>query len=346
MDPGTFTDARTFAVDLHVPNREFGFLDVGLEVLERSTFLDNRIDAPLEQAVFVGLDALPALPPPRRMGWLLHTSFCCSTLLARALHLGAAQVALREPLVLRRLADARHAGWPVDAFIEPTLRLLGRPWAPGGLVIIKPTHVALNVAADLIAASPGRAVLLTSTLDDFLVSNIKKTPETQGRIPELAERALNATDFGRRLGPAALAPPDLLAAAALQWAGQRMLAYGLATRLGPSRLRWLDADQLLQAPADAVAAVAGWLGSDAPEAVTRAQAEREFTRHAKATTRPYGPAQRAAEARAIGARYDADLSAAKAWFERHVAPSMPGEALEIPGDWRLGAASHPRSDRD
>ena len=323
--------ASWFAVDVHVPDRTFGMLDIGLPVVERSTFLDNRIEAPWQHARQVPVDAFSGLPVPDRLGWLFHTSFCCSTLLARALHVGPAQVVLREPLVLRRLGDARRAGWPVDEFVAPAVALLGRPWEPGGSVIVKPTHAALGLASALLAASAAPAIFLTSSLDDFLVSNIKKTRETQARIPELAERALSASQFGRLLPPAALAPPDLLAAAALQWAAQRMIGVELTRSDMGSRIRWLEAAQLLSDPERAVLAAARWLGTAVDESHLRQRARDEGSRHAKAVSRPYGPEVRALEAAAIRERYDGELKAALAWFARHVEPHLPDDVLAMPG---------------
>ncbi|MEV8693177.1 hypothetical protein AB0014_25765, partial [Klebsiella pneumoniae] len=95
--------------------------------------------------------------------------------------------------ILRRLADARAAGWEIDGLVDVSVRLLARPWSADGSVIVKPTHAALNIAVDLMEAAPqSRGVLLSSDLEDFVVSNIKKTPETQAKIPQLAERALRA----------------------------------------------------------------------------------------------------------------------------------------------------------
>ncbi len=335
MGPVDLADAACFAVDLHVPNRAFGFLRIDADVLERSTFLDNRIDAPLDAAVAVPLEAVAHVAPPARMGWLLHTSFCCSTLLARMLHVGPQQVSLREPLVLRRLADARRSGWPVDDFLAPAVALLGRPWREGGMVVVKPTHVALNVAADLLAISSAPALILTSSLDDFLVSNVKKLPETQARIPELAERALGATRFGRSLDGEALAPPDLMAAAALQWAAQRALCSEITEAVGPARVRWLDAARLLETPENTAIAAARWLGSTIDDDRLRQAARDALARHAKAVTRPYGPAAREAEARTIREHYGAQVASARRWFDRVIAPRLPPTAQPIPPAWRL-----------
>lgn len=336
-----FADAACFPVDLHVPNRAFGFLRIEPGVLERSTFLDNRIDAPLDAAVAVPLRDVAGVAPPARMGWLLHTSFCCSTLLARMLHVGPEQVSLREPLVLRRLADARHAGWNIADLVPVSVALLGRPWGEGGMVVVKPTHAALNVAEDLLAASAAPALILTSSLDDFLVSNVKKLPETQARIPELAERALGATPFGRSLPGEALAPPDLMAAAALQWAAQRALCVQITERVGAARVRWLDAARLLAEPEDTAVAAARWLGSTVDAGRLRRSAYDAATRHSKAVSRPYGPAARDAEAAAIRRHYAAELDAARRWFDRAVAPRLSPAMRDIPSAWMLGAVTDP-----
>jgi hypothetical protein len=323
-------DPAWFPVDLHVPERRVAMLRIDAGVLERSTFLDTRIEAPLAEATWIGLDGLATPTVETPPGWLFHTSFCCSTLLARALHVEPRHVVLREPLVLRRLGDARHAGWPIESLVAPVVSLLSRPSSGDGSVVIKPTHAALNVGRELLAAAPAsRALMLTSALDDFLVSNIKKTAETQRKIPELAERALNAGTFGRRCGPAALAPPDLLAAAALQWAAQRELCVDLVVCAGISRIRTLDAAQLLDDPVSTSVGVAAWLGyRDAP--AVSAHAADVARRNAKAPTVAYGPAERERDARALRTRHGPALAAAIAWFERHVAPHMRDAALRFP----------------
>jgi hypothetical protein len=323
-------DPAWFPVDLHVPERRLAMLRLDPAVLDRSTFLDTRIDAPLAEAKWIALDDVPVDPVEPRLGWLFHTSFCCSTLLARALHVAPGHVVLREPLVLRRLGDARNAGWAIDGLLAPVVALLARSWGKDGSVVVKPTHAALNVGRELLAAVPAsRAVMLTSALDDFLVSNIKKTAETQRKIPELAERALNAGTFARRLGAAALAPPDLLAAAALQWAAQRELCVDIFESAGGSRIRTLDASELLDDPVATSVAAGAWLGYP-PTAAVAAHAAGVARRNAKAPTVAYGPAEREREARALRDRHGRALAAALAWFERHVAPHMRDAALRFP----------------
>lgn len=328
-----FADARWFPVDLNVPRREYALLPIGAEVLDRSAFLDTRIQAPLREASSVAVDvvAQATLPEAAPLAWLFHTSFCCSTLLARMLHVPPCQVVLKEPLVLRRLSDARHAGWPLDGLVDPSVRLLSRPWDPCPAVVIKPTHAALNIAVELLDASPGsRGVILTSSLEDFLISNLKKPPDTLAKVPALAERALQAGTFHARLPAAALAPPDLLAAVALQWAAQRELCIDIATAVGPRRLRMLDASALLDDLQATAWQCVQWLRLPVPRALLEPRVAESSQRNAKAREAPYDPEHRAADARTIRARFGSEIVSTLGWFERMVLPAMRADALAVP----------------
>ena len=328
-----FTDARWFPVDLHVPRLEYGFLSIDPEVLERSSFLDTRIDAPLADAVPVDLNWVAKLAlPTANTGWLFHTSFCCSTLLARMLHLSPYQTVLKEPLVLRRLSDARYSHWPIDGLVLPTLRLLSRPWDPSGSVVIKPTHAALNIGIELLAETPdSRGVILTSGLDDFLVSNLKKKPETLAKAPVLAERALQMGSFHSRLPPAAFVPPDLLSAAALQWAAQRELCADMLAAAGPQRLRVVDASELLENVTGVAWECAQWLRLPVPEDIFASHAATVSQRNAKAMDAEYDAGRRKAESYMVHADHGPQLAVVRRWFEQVVKPAMRPEALFLAG---------------
>lgn len=335
----SINDATWFPVDLHVPRREFAFLQLDADVLERSTFLDTRIEARLETAESIPVDWIQA-SANSEVSWLLHTSFCCSTLLARALHLPLSQVVLKEPLVLRRLGDARDAGWMLNGMLEPAVCLLARPWTPGGTVVIKPTHAALNVAGDLLAVTPrSHAVLMTSSLEDFIISNIKKTADTQTKIPQLAARALRAGRFHDRLPRAAFAPPNLLSAATLQWAAQRELCADLLERYGSARLRVLATDELLDDLTGTAISCARWFRLPVSEAQMRSRVGEVASANAKAVDVRYDAASRRRDAAKIRAQYAAQLDSALGWFDRMVRPAMRALALRLEDD-RLATPVH------
>src|SRR5262245_11429977 len=333
-------DARWFAADLHVAEGWFGMLRLDETVIERSSFLDNRIEASLAGMAPCPADSVAGARPPRgRIAWLFHTSFCASTLLARALHVAPFATSLKEPLVRRRLSDARHAGRSLDGVLEPAIRLLGRPWHPGGTVVIKPTHVALRIAVDLMTAAPdSRAVILTSSLEEFLISNLKKPASSQAKIPELVERMLRGTGFEARLSPQALRPPDLLCAAGLQWAATREVVQDVALAIGPDRVRVLDMQPLLVDLAATVNDCARWLELPAPPSALSVHAREVGKHNAKALDVPYGPERRAYEAQLVIDHYSGLLRRAYGWTQAHVLPAMRPEARATPELWQVDIA--------
>lgn len=322
-------DPRWFPVDLDPVTPRFAMLRIDEGHVTGPAFMDNRLGVDFAAAIPMPLQAMPALPAPPRAAWLFHTSFCCSTLLARALQDAPACMVYREPLVLRRLSDARDRGMAVAQWMAPATRLLFRPWRDDGAVVVKPTHAALNIASDLLAATPGsRAVALLSSLDDFLVSNIKKTPETHAKVPALVERAVAAGSLRHRLAGRGIEPPSLLAAVALQWVAQRELLVDIDAR-APGRLRFIDASQVLADLAGAARGCLDWWGLPADEVALDARAAAVAGVNAKQTTATYSARQREDEAAQLARMFARELAEARAWFECEILPSIRPQALAL-----------------
>ena len=333
-----WSDPSWYPADLDVRGDRIAMLRIRPQVLAESTFMDTRIAADLRQSLAVTAAEVPGrLPRVAPVAWLFHTSFCCSTLLAKVLHDAPGTMVFREPLVLRRLADARHEGTDLGGWVQACVDLLARPWTVGGRVVIKPTHAALNLGHALMqAASGSRALVLTSSLQDFLVSNIKKTAETQARIPLLIEMALKAGDFHHRLPGEALSPPSLVAAAGLQWAAQRELLLDIAEKVGSTRLAVLDADCLLGDMEGAVRRAQSWWGLPTESSRLSARMADVARRHAKLESREYGPQARAHEVELVRRVHAPALRAANHWLERHVLPAMRQDAIDLAtGQWSL-----------
>ncbi|MBX3710825.1 MAG: hypothetical protein KF800_02525 [Lysobacter sp.] len=322
-------DPRWFPVDLDPVTPRVAMLRIDEGHVTGPAFMDNRLGVDFSAAVAVPLQALHALPAPPRAAWLFHTSFCCSTLLARALQDTPACMVYREPLVLRRLSDARDRGMAIAPWMVPTTRLLFRPWRDDGVVVVKPTHAALNIAADLLAATPGsRAVALLSSLDDFLVSNIKKTPETHAKVPALVERAVAAGSLRQRLAGREIEPPSLLAAVALQWVAQRELLVDIDAR-APGRLRFIDASQVLADLAAAARDCLEWWGLPADMDALRDRAAAVAAVNAKQTSATYSARQREDEAAQLARMFARELAEARAWFECEILPAIRPQALAL-----------------
>lgn len=324
-------DPRWYPADLDIAGGRIAMLQIDEDVVERSTFMDARLDADLAAARIMDLkSAINPASSNAKIAWLLHTSFCCSTLLARALSTPPQAMVFREPLVLRRLADARNSQQLSKELFDGVVRLLGRPWAVDGCVLVKPTHAALNISRELLQASPdSRVLVLTSSLDDFLVSNLKKTAETQARIPLLVERALQAGSWHRRLPQEAFSPPSLIAAAGLQWAAQRELLLETLKSAGDERVRVLSADALLADVPAVTVECARWLQLPVNAEDLAVKAEAMAGRHAKVETRVYGAAAREAEVSMIASMFSDELKRSRRWLDSHVLPVMNTGAIEL-----------------
>jgi hypothetical protein len=317
VDPA---DPTWFPFDLDLAAGNARFLRFGAEVLDQSVFLDHRIALVERSPVDVPLASLAircATP-----AWLFHTSFCCSTLLARALHANPWVEVLKEPFALRRLADAMHAGHDTGAALSTVVALLARPWHENSRTVIKPTHAALNLAPALLDATPGsRAVVLYSGLSDFLVSNLKKPPQTQEKVGRLAARLAHDAGFDAELLRAAEAAADWPGLVAVQWTAAIALAQR-ALRHAPSRVIALSDRELLADIPGRVAAVAEWLALPAPPEHIAARAAQAAGRHAKETDATYDAAQRAREAEQVRQHFAVPIEQAMAWARAQCAPLL------------------------
>ena len=323
-------DATWFPFDVDLAGDRMQWLRCDEALIQASVFLDPRMPAEGRPQALTPLAPVASLPRAARApAWLWHTSFCGSTLLARLLHLTPYSVALREPLVLRRLSDEADAGRDVSPWLRPIIDLLARPWHPDGRVVVKPTHAALNIARPAMAACPeARAIVLTSGLEDFIVSHLKKTPETLANVPVLAARALRAGTLAARLPEGALEPPSVLAAAALQWAVQRDLVAALQEQ-GGERVRVLDWARISPDMEAAAVEAAAFLQLPLPEDALRTQARRLAASHSKASSRPYDARVRDQEHLLLRTTYAQEVSHAMHWAERHLLPFLPAETHSV-----------------
>lgn len=314
-----------FPMDLDIRNRRFLFRHTSIESLRSNPFLDNRFTGADDAAQPVDVGALQNLdltPAPLR-GYLLHTSFCCSTLLARLLDFPGRSLALKEPLILRRLSDAALHGAHDPELTAAAVQLLFRDIAGGFAILVKPTHVALNIAGELLACTPSaKALLITSTLEDFMISNIKKSEDTQRKVPELVERFMAGSDLPARLPPEAFDPPSLLAGVALQWHAQQQLVHDLLNGPGGTAVRVIHEADLLQEPVATLRAALDWLGWSIPDEDIAAQSALVMNKHAKSAGRTYNLQEKNHETELLRRTFSDELSQALHWSERFLSPYL------------------------
>lgn len=196
--PSLLFDPDFHVFDFAIPSDKTKFLVVEESNLDLAPFIDVRFE-PMAQAQFsVSTRELFALEQHHdivrpRSSFIFHHAFVCSTLLARSLNQIDAFFSLKEPWILRRLADFKRvkgtrlseSKW--REMFTSYIMLLAKNYRTGESPVIKVTNVANNLLVDVMKFLPEHKILyLYSDLKSFLVSNLKKTAETQQKIPALA----------------------------------------------------------------------------------------------------------------------------------------------------------------
>ena len=225
-----------------------------------------------------------------QVGYIFHHAFVCSTLLARALNQSNAFVSLKEPWILRRLSDIKRQHGAAlqeehwrDIF-GMYLDLLAKDYRGGRSIVVKATNVANNLMPDMIRFFPDRPILyLYSSLEEFLVSNLKKTADTQVKMPGLMQDfAADVALLGRfpelRDGKAL----EFLQVCAAIWICNAYQFKVSANQANPERISSLDMDDLLNQPERTVPAVAAYFGQTLSDSgLEQSMSADIWTRHAK-----------------------------------------------------------------
>jgi hypothetical protein len=205
--------------------------------------------------------ALPMAVAPQGdapLAFLFHSAFCCSTLLANALEGKGRATTLKEPVLLNDLVGWRARG-AEPAALRQTLSLalaaLARPFQKGETVVIKPSNLVNSLLPLVTALRPEAPILLLhAPLPVFLKSIASKGLWGRLWVRELAWklRRDRMLDFG--LDDEAFFRLSDLQAAAIGWLAQQRLFHEATVRLG-DRVRTLDSETFLEAPAATLAAL-------------------------------------------------------------------------------------------
>lgn len=306
---------------------------VDLDAVGSTSFLDGRQSITLEPPRSLAVVDCP--PCGHYPSFLFHTAFCGSTLLARALHAPPDAVALKEPGVVLDLAMAtlvpeRYPSIVVERATRVTMGLLARPWTAAGQVLIKPTNQANRLLRLMLSVSPqSPALLLYSSLEQFLVSCYKKLPQAETRIRWMAQALLPGTQLAQRLNIPVTHPFNLVESAVLTWYAQMEIYAAALADDTHDRLRSLDIDTLLAAPAHTVATAADWLQLAGAHENLQQRVVTTFARNAKSQQQGFDRDQRDLENALVRERLGPLIAEALQWAESEIAP-----AATLPSDWK------------
>jgi hypothetical protein len=317
-------DPRVFPAGFDAASGKLSFCRADRAALSGAAFLDERFVADAEslgavdaQALVGVLEQSQAVAAP---DFILHTAFCCSTLISRCLDLPGINLALREPGVLMDLANALRmaappARAPLSRVLVTTLGLLARPHASGERVLLKPTNAATSLYAGALEAVPSaRAVLLYSSLRAFLISVLKKGEKGRHFVRTLYNIfCLDGGGLSRLPARQAMTFTDLQVAA-LVWRHQIECFQALLETTAPERLLTLDGDRFLAEPRAVLGELCGFFGLPVDGPGLDAVAEGPLlARNAKFEGQDFDLGTRQSEAREMESRWGAELDLICGW---------------------------------
>lgn len=318
-DPAWFPRRLGFAHDAAV------FTRTTREELSAQPFLvDECWDRSQADSAALPLQAVRQAPKPERApGFIWHTGFCCSTLIAACLDWPGLSVSLKEPVALVDLAKARSAGdLRADGVLTQGLvRLLGRSFDPGGLTLVKPATSA-NGLIDAVSTSCGPMLFLHVSLRRFLLAVAKGGEDRRFFVRSLlSDRAMA---HGAVFSLHEVTVVTDMQAAAVVWRLQMREFRAVAARLGPERTMLLDAEDFLRDPPGVLSRLDGFFQIGlGPERIAGIVDGPKMRQHAKA---PHLRFDADHESRALaGAERSlgVDLQGLEAWSARVLGDRHP-----------------------
>lgn len=310
--PHTFDESGAALTSVYVPREERG----RLTFLSDDHYLGKFAKA---QHLAGAVSAATAQASGAPIHFIYHTSFCCSTLLAKALEIPGRTIGLREPDVLINLANRfiRAEDEGNRARLDLVLRLLERPYDGEQAVIVKPTNFANRLIAPTLAQRPAsRAILLYSDLKTLLLSLAKKG--MRGRIwgRRLYAQCAAWTSVRTGFSPADTFGQTDLQIAGLAWLMQIDHFNRMAGEWGAGRVMTLDSATFMAAIPQTLAAAARFFGVDADAAELRAIAEGPvFTIHSKFAQQDYSVEAREADHGALMDAHGEEIAMVEKWIE-------------------------------
>jgi hypothetical protein len=310
---------------------------------EEASFLDQRINRQNDAGGWERWEAVAdaAGPLADRSDYVFHVGHVGSTLVARLLGLSARIFSLREPAVLRTLAQVAfdlptpESPWSqatFDAHLEVFSRLWSRTYDPRQKTLVKATSLVGEIAAPLLARSAEARALLMTAQPEVYMATILGGPASRQELAISAQARLRR--LHRRVGAGLWRLHEMSEGerVAMSWAAEMAGLVEAAGRF-PARVHWLDFERFLAAPGEGLAAALGHLHGAASEAELALMLKSPlFGRYSKGPEHAYDAGLRRQVLDQARAEHQAELARGRAWLDRAArAAPLVAETLAIAG---------------
>ncbi len=267
------------------------------------------------------------LPPPR---YILHSAYCCSTLLARAFDIPGVSIGIKEPVILNDVVGVYTRGGDprqVAAALDAALLLLQRPLAPGEATVVKPSNIVNPLLPLLLRLRPdARLLLLYAPLEAFIASIARKEAMGRAWVRDLMWKYVRMGQVARfGFTEQELYCQTDLQVAALGWLVQHALFAEIA-QTHAETTRTLDSETLVARPRETMERLGVHFDLDFDAAEIAAGPA--FTQHSKSGSR-FTAEERAAEREQGLEIHRRELEMVVEWTRR--VADHAGISLDIPG---------------
>ena len=227
------------------------------DAFQKASFLDQRLFTPdLQRQVVSWADiAAVPLPPLAKPHYIFHVGHVGSTLISRLLGELDQILALREPAILRQLAEVRvnrSAGidWSDEKQIDrldQVEKWLSRVFHSDQRVMIKASSFVSPLAKPLLATG-GTALILFTSLERYLYTILAGDASKQEAAALADIRLLRLEQHcGEPL--ATKETLSLARTAALGWLCEMVTLHEAHTQCPEAKVAWMDFDHFLSGPA-------------------------------------------------------------------------------------------------
>lgn len=341
-DPCWFPDR--LSLDL----RTITFVRVTRRALIDSPFLDQRLLVEPREEVSIDLTRSDPAAATVRLtantrppAFIFHTSFCSSTLLARALLADGASLPLKEPRILFDAANMLRA--PETQVDQRTkqliagliLGLVNRRFDPAERIVLKPTNLANNWLRYAIA-SGCPVLLMYSELKSFLISVLMRNEPGRLFARSIFGALVQEGTPAARIPVAQVLLFTDAQIAALAWRQQMELFAAAAVSAPRGRVKTLWSEDFHGRPQEALRAAFVHFGVGLSSDALSAIASRGlFGADAKHPGQAFGSEENAGKRRAFETDFAETLSDTLEWAK----PLRLARDLEFPlGNPLLAAA--------
>jgi len=322
-----------FPYDLDEQSGKVVFVATDRDRLSRASFLDGRelFTTSLEEKRHPLKDLLLFLEnhPEQKNPWnfIFHTSFCCSTLLARCLDQRGVCLSLKEPKILnslshyKKISGSKNQPFLYHKKLELGLDLLFRKFSEKEKIIIKPSNVDLVLLDEILAIRPNsKLVFIYSDLKSFLISIAKGGQPRRDFVRRLL--ALLLADFKTREN---YDPNFFGMEEGLIWnlsdlhisAAAWFLQMKYLEETHGENIYWLNSKDFLADPANTLLKLNSFFGLEtSKQNPENTELQEKLAYHAKAPNFSYSPAKRKTDFKAIEEYLSPVLPEILSWAER------------------------------